>query len=66
MSVIEKLQAEITQLTPPERRTLFNWLEEVVSDDWDRQIEADALAGKFDKLAEEALAEHRAGRSRSL
>jgi len=33
---------------------------------WDQQIEADAKAGKLDALADEALADHRAGRSRKL
>jgi len=29
---------------------------------WDRQIEADAEAGKFDQLAEEALRDYREGK----
>jgi hypothetical protein len=33
---------------------------------WDRQWEDDAGAGKLDGLAEKALADHRAGRSREL
>jgi hypothetical protein len=33
---------------------------------WDRQIEADAAAGKLDFLADEAPAEHRAGKTRLL
>ena len=33
---------------------------------FDAAIERDAQAGKLDALAEEALAEHRAGRSRKL
>jgi hypothetical protein len=36
------------------------------ADSWDRQLEADAAAGRLDALAEEALSEHRAGRTRSL
>lgn len=66
MTRLEQLQAEISQLTPPARRSLCYWLEELVSDDWDQQMEADALAGKLDKLAEKARAEHRAGRPRPL
>ena len=33
-------------------------------DAWDRQIKADAKAGKLDRLVEEALEEFRAGKTR--
>jgi hypothetical protein len=33
---------------------------------WDRKLEADVAAGRLDGLAADALAEHRAGRSRPL
>jgi hypothetical protein len=33
---------------------------------WDRQIEADVKAGKFDELAKESIAEHHAGRTKPL
>ncbi len=62
MSKLEQLQNEINQLVPSERRALMEWLEELVSDDWDRQIEADVLAGKLDKLAEQAREDIKAGR----
>ncbi len=35
-------------------------------DDWDRQIEADAKAGKLDRFAEEAIREYRGGKWRPL
>ena len=66
MTRLEQLQAEISQLTPPERRSLRYWLEELVSDDWDQQMEADALAGKLDWLIEEVRADIRAGRTLPL
>ena len=33
-------------------------------DEWDREIEADAKAGRLDRFAEEAIREHREGKSR--
>lgn len=36
------------------------------TDAWDVQIEADAAAGKFDALVREALAEHKAGKTREI
>ncbi len=66
MSKIEQLQQEIADLTPEQLAAFDKWYAEYKADAWDRQIEADSLAGKLDKLAEKALAEHRAGRSRPL
>ena len=37
-----------------------------VDDDWDRQIKADATAGRLDHLVDEARADIAAGRSRPL
>jgi hypothetical protein len=35
-------------------------------DAWDRQIAADAEAGRLDRFAEEAIGQYRAGKSRPL
>ena len=40
----------------------FEELVEAREQAWDRQIEADAEAGKFDQLAEEALRDYREGK----
>ncbi len=32
-------------------------------DEWDRQMKADAAAGKFDEMNRRALAEHEAGQT---
>jgi hypothetical protein len=40
----------------------FEELVEAREQAWDRQIEADAEAGKFDQLAEEALRDYRQGK----
>ena len=34
--------------------------------DWDRDIERDAVAGRLDALADEALREHQSGKTRAL
>jgi len=63
---VDELEKAVAAL-PPEKLAKFRaWFEEFAVDEWDRQIERDAKAGKLDKLAEEALADHRAGRSRPL
>jgi len=57
---------EIAKLAPEERDEIRRKLDELDNDAWDRQIEADARAGKLDRFIEEAIKEHRAGNSRPL
>ncbi len=66
MTKLEKLKREIEALPPEDIRTLGAWLDELCACLWDEQIERDVNAGRFDKLAEQALAEHRAGKSMPL
>jgi hypothetical protein len=66
MTKLEKIEQEIAALDPKDVRKLADWLDDYKAELWDRQIEADAKAGKLDELAEQALADHRAGRTRPL
>lgn len=66
MTRLEKLEREIQRLGPEELATLRDWFRKYDAEAWDRQIEDDASGGRFDKLAEEALASHKAGRTKEL
>jgi hypothetical protein len=66
MTRIQKLEQEIKELTRSELAAFRRWFNEFDAAQWDRQIEEDALAGKFDRLAEKALADHQAGRTKEL
>jgi hypothetical protein len=66
MTRVEQLEQEIAKLSPDEFAQLRDWLLEQDWDEWDRQIEHDAKAGKLDKLMKQALADHAAGKSRPL
>ena len=66
MTKLEKIEQEIATLSPAEIFKLANWFAEFHADAWDQQIAEDASAGKFDKLAEQALADHKAGRTERL
>ena len=63
MTRVKRLEQEIKDLTASELAAFREWFHEYDADAWDRQIEEDALAGKLDKLAEKALADHKAGRT---
>jgi len=66
MTSVETIERAIEQLPPDELAKLRRWFLEFDAAAWDAQIEADAAAGKFDALAEEALAEYRNGKAREI
>jgi hypothetical protein len=66
MTKIESLEREIRKLSADELSQFRRWFASFDAAVWDLQLEADAAAGKLDALANTALADHQAGRSRKL
>ena len=66
MSTLEEIQEAVAQLKAEDRARFRRWFLEREADSWDREIEADARAGKLDFLAEEALRDFRSGTARKL
>jgi len=66
MTKIDQIKAEIEKLSVSDHAKLRDWFEDLDARLFDEKIERDAKAGKFDKLATEALADHAAGKSRKL
>ncbi|MGH8507800.1 MAG: hypothetical protein ACREVH_03675 [Gammaproteobacteria bacterium] len=66
MTTVETIERAIEQLPPNELAKLRRWFLEFDTAAWDAQIEADAAAGKFDALAEAALAEYHSGKAREI
>lgn len=66
MTTVETITAAIAQLPPEQVAQIRAWLDDRAEAEWDAQIERDAREGRLDALAERALAEHRAGRTRPL
>ncbi|RWD69444.1 hypothetical protein [Mesorhizobium sp.] len=66
MTKLEQIEKSVAELSPEELKAFAAWFEALQADLWDKQIEADAKAGRLEKLAEQALADHRAGRTRPL
>ena len=61
---LEEIQIAIEALSFEERAKLNAWLQNWPSDDWDRQMEADARAGKFEQMIREADAAFDEGKCR--
>ena len=66
MARVEELANEVQQLNRDELAAFRDWFRKYDSDEWDKEIEEDILAGRLDKLANEAIAEHKAGRTKEL
>jgi len=66
MTAIEKLEREVRRLSREERSAFRDWFRRYDSDEWDREIEQDIRSGKLDALAEEAIADHEAGRTKAV
>ena len=66
MNTVEAITAAIAKLPPEQMTQIRAWLAERAEAEWDAQIEQVERAGRLDVLAERALAEHEAGRSRQL
>ena len=66
MLTAEAVEQAVIQLPAVELDKFRAWFAEFDAAAWDGQIEADAAAGKFDTLAEEALAEYMSGQAREL
>jgi hypothetical protein len=66
MTRVEKLEQEIQTLSEQELTSFRAWFASFDAVAWDEQIEDDVKSGRLDRLADAALADHRAGRSRKL
>jgi hypothetical protein len=66
MSTVEEIRTAIERLSVEERAQIIAELCGWADDDWDRQMKADAAAGKFASLNGEADAAHAAGQTRPL
>ncbi len=63
---VEDIEKEIARLPQDQLRKFRAWYEKFDADKWDAQIETDVADGKLDALAEKAIADHKAGKSKKL
>ena len=63
---IEELQAAVAQLPAEELDRFSQWFEEFLAEQWDRQIEADILAGRLDAAGRRADEDFESGRCTPL
>ena len=63
---IEDLEKAVATLPPDQLAKFRDWFEAFDAARFDDKIERDARAGRLDRLAEQALADHTQGRTRKL
>ena len=63
---LPEIESAVSQLNRGDLTAFRDWLSRFDAEAWDTQFEEDVKAGRLDALADEALAELRAGRCRDL
>ena len=63
---LQELEKTVSNLTPKELAEFREWFLAFDVKHWDQQFESDVAAGRLDDLADEAIREHRAGKSTEL
>lgn len=66
MGTVEQIELQLSKLSPQERARFRAWYSQFDADEWDRQLEQDAMSSKLDALAEKALQAHVAGTTKPL
>ena len=66
MSQVKMLEQTVKQLSPSELSAFRSWFVAFDADEWDRQLETDSQSGKLDRLAQGAVEEHQAGKTKCL
>jgi len=59
---VEELEVVVSHLSPDDLARFADWFEEYLANQWDRQIEADILAGRLEKAGKRADDDLEAGR----
>ena len=63
---VQEIETAVTLLSADELSRFSQWFEEYAADQWDRQIETDILAGRFDAAGQRAEAEFESGHCKPL
>ena len=66
MTTVAEISGAVLRLPKRELARFRKWFAEYDAAVWDRQLAADAAAGKLDALIREAQRDHRAGRTKAL
>jgi hypothetical protein len=63
---VQELETAVSNLSREELAAFRKWFVDFDAEIWDKQFEEDVAAGRLDKLAEEAIADLKEGRTTLL
>lgn len=63
---LQELEEHVSQLPPEQLAQFIDWVKNLDSELWDKQMESDVAAGRLDSLVADATAEDDAGRTTPL
>jgi hypothetical protein len=66
MTTMAEITGAVKRLPKKDLARFRKWFAEYDASVWDSQLEADVTTGRLDALADEALREHKAGRTTAL
>jgi hypothetical protein len=66
MQTIQEIEQAISRLSREELARLREWFDEFDAAMWDKQFESDVRSDKLDQLAEKAITDYRAGKSKEI
>jgi len=66
MTTLEDIERAVAELPHDQLQKFRAWFEQFEAAHFDQKIERDAKTGKLDRLAEQAVADFKAGRAREL
>ena len=66
MTTVQLLERKVQELDRSNLAAFRKWFRKYDSELWDDQIEKDVRSGKLEKLAKQALSEHKRGKTKEL
>ena len=62
MDTVREIKLAVSKLSSEELDNFRKWLDEFEAKMWDKQFEVDAISGKLDELADQAISDFRVGK----
>jgi hypothetical protein len=66
MQTVQEIEKAILKLSRTDLLSFREWFEQFEQEKWDEQFEKDVKAGRFDQLADQAIADFKTGKCRDL
>lgn len=63
---VQKIENEITKLSPAELKKFRSWFEKYDAESWDRQFENDVKSGKLKNISEKAIKDFKNGKYKKI